>query len=137
MGQPVKLSDGLVMEARLVGEVMERSIAGQIEFWASLGKQMEMILTGGQIAKLIQRTESADLLARLEDVDSPGGRARLQAYLATHKFPRYWAHPEQDRTFIREEADGTKTVWRFEGRKWVEVKPVDAGESSIAAGADG
>ncbi len=119
MGQPVKLSDALVMEARIAGEAMQRSIAGQVEFWASLGKQMELILTGGQIANLIQRTSMADLLARLDDVDSPAGRARLQDYLKTHEFPRYWAHPEQAHMFIREEADGTKTVGRFEGREWV------------------
>ena len=127
MGQPVKLSDALVMEARIAGEAMQRSIAGQVEFWASLGRQMEMILTGGQISNLIQRTETADLLARLDDVDSPNGRARLQAYLETHKFPRFWAHPEQARMFIREEADGTQTVGRFEGRTWAAVEPACAG----------
>jgi hypothetical protein len=36
MSQPVKLSDDLVLDARLVGELLERSIAGQIEFWAQL-----------------------------------------------------------------------------------------------------
>lgn len=34
MSQPVKLSDGLVLDARITGEIAERSIAGQIEFWA-------------------------------------------------------------------------------------------------------
>jgi hypothetical protein len=133
MGQPVKLSDALVMDARIAGEAMQRSIAGQVEFWASLGKQMEMILTGGQIAKLIQRTEMADLLARLDDVNSPDGRARLQAYLKTHKFPRYWAHPEQARLFIREEADGAKSVGRFEGREWIEID-VLAGDAEPVGG---
>ena len=38
MSQPVKLSDGLVLDARLTGEVFQRSIAGQIEFWARLGR---------------------------------------------------------------------------------------------------
>jgi hypothetical protein len=32
MSQPVKLSDQLVLDARLTGDVAERSIAGQIEF---------------------------------------------------------------------------------------------------------
>ena len=32
MGQPVKLSDKLVLDARIVGETTERSIAGQVEF---------------------------------------------------------------------------------------------------------
>jgi len=37
MSQPVKLSDALVLETRLAGEIVERSIAGQVEFWARLG----------------------------------------------------------------------------------------------------
>jgi len=131
MGQPVKLSDALVMEARIAGEAMQRSIAGQVEFWASLGKQMERIMTGGQISKLVQRVSSEELMKRLEEVDHPEGRARLDEYLKTTKFPRYWAHPEHFRTFIREEADGTKSVGRFEGRKWT---PVDEPISVEASG---
>jgi hypothetical protein len=33
MSQPVKLSDALVLDARLAAEVQERSIAGQVEYW--------------------------------------------------------------------------------------------------------
>ncbi|MBX9692585.1 MAG: ParD-like family protein [Cyanobacteria bacterium] len=43
MSQPVKLSDELVLDARLVSELGERSIAGQIEFWARLGRAIELI----------------------------------------------------------------------------------------------
>ena len=38
MSQPVKVSDALVLDARLMGEVTQRSIAGQIEFWALVGR---------------------------------------------------------------------------------------------------
>jgi hypothetical protein len=38
MSQPVKLSDSLVLDARITGEVVERSIAGQVEYWAKLGR---------------------------------------------------------------------------------------------------
>ena len=44
MSQPVKVSDSLVLDARLTGEVAERSIAGQIEFWARLGRAIEPLL---------------------------------------------------------------------------------------------
>jgi hypothetical protein len=44
--QPVELSDSLVLDARLTGEVAQRSIAGQIEFWASLGRAIESLLRG-------------------------------------------------------------------------------------------
>ena len=46
MGQPVKLSESLVLDARLTGEVAERSIAGQIEFWAGLGRGVESLSRG-------------------------------------------------------------------------------------------
>ena len=48
MSQPVKLSDALVLDARLTGEIAERSIAGQIEFWSRLGRAIEPILQGAQ-----------------------------------------------------------------------------------------
>jgi hypothetical protein len=46
MSQPVKLSDELVLDARLTGEIAERSIAGQIEFWANLGRAIEPLVSG-------------------------------------------------------------------------------------------
>jgi hypothetical protein len=34
MSQPVKISDELIGDARRIAAIAERSIAGQIEFWA-------------------------------------------------------------------------------------------------------
>ena len=45
MSQPVKLPDELVLDARLAAGAAERSIAGQIEFWAQLGRAAEPLLT--------------------------------------------------------------------------------------------
>ncbi len=45
MGQPVKLSDELVDDARAVVPFSQLSIAGQIEFWAGLGKSIEPLLS--------------------------------------------------------------------------------------------
>ncbi len=41
MAQSVRLSDSLVKQAQAVGEVMQRSGAGQIEHWAKIGKIAE------------------------------------------------------------------------------------------------
>lgn len=41
MSQAVKLSDALVLDARLAGNAVERSIAGQVEFWARLGRSID------------------------------------------------------------------------------------------------
>lgn len=41
MAQSVRLSNTLVKQAKAVGEVMSRSGAGQIEYWARIGKIAE------------------------------------------------------------------------------------------------
>lgn len=41
MSLAVKLSDNIVSDARIQGKVFHRSIAGQIEHWAHIGKIAE------------------------------------------------------------------------------------------------
>ena len=48
MSQPVKISDELILDARLTAEIAERSIAGQIEFWAQFGRAIEPLLEGSR-----------------------------------------------------------------------------------------
>jgi len=52
MSQPVKLSDSLVLDARITSEVAQRSIAGQIEFWAGLGRAVDGLLRGREVLAL-------------------------------------------------------------------------------------
>ena len=52
MSQPVKISDELIVDARLTAEIAERSIAGQIEFWAQLGRSIEPLLEGSRALAL-------------------------------------------------------------------------------------
>lgn len=52
--KPVKLSDSLALEARLIGETTERSIAGHVEFWTRLGRSVELTLQGQQVLRLCQ-----------------------------------------------------------------------------------
>jgi len=52
VSQPVKLSEELVLDARLTSAVAERSIAGQIEYWAQLGRAIEPLLQGAQALAL-------------------------------------------------------------------------------------
>ena len=44
MGMPVKLSDELVLSARIEAEGADRSITAQIEHWAKLGRAAEVAL---------------------------------------------------------------------------------------------
>ena len=52
MPQPVKLSDPLVQAARAAAQNAERSLAGQIEHWARLGRCVESTLSADAVASL-------------------------------------------------------------------------------------
>ncbi|MBV8660823.1 MAG: ParD-like family protein [Candidatus Dependentiae bacterium] len=41
MATSVKLSDEMVMQAKTMSRALNRSIAGQIEYWAKIGKIVE------------------------------------------------------------------------------------------------
>ncbi len=41
MSVAVKLSNNIVSEAKIISKALNRSIAGQIEFWAKIGKIVE------------------------------------------------------------------------------------------------
>jgi hypothetical protein len=119
MGQPVKLSDALVLDARIAGAAQERSIAGQIEFWAKLGRSLEPVLTGRQSTELRQTGKVRPLSELVATVETAEGRARTQAYLATRPYPHYRQFPGRTRVYIRTDADGAETVGRFVNREFV------------------
>jgi hypothetical protein len=119
MSQPVKLSDALVLDARIAGEAQERSIAGQVEFWAKLGRSMELLLEGRQMLALC-RTVGVTPLADLVDlVDTPTGREMLKTYLDSEPYPHFEAHPTQAGLLIRIEQNGERAVGRFVNRVFV------------------
>ena len=122
MSQPVKLSDALVLDARITGELVERSIAGQVEFWARLGRSIEPLLQGDQILALCRNAATRPLSECIESVDSPKGRERLTAYLESQPFPHYEAHPDQAGLLIRIAEDGRRTAGRFVNRQFQAVK---------------
>jgi hypothetical protein len=125
MPQPVKLSDALVLDARLAGDTVQRSIAGQVEFWARLGRSVERILEGDQVLQLCRARATQPLSHLLETVEAPEGRARLDTYLESLPFPHYEAHPTLAGVLIRTAEDGTLTVGRFVNRKFIAVKAVN------------
>jgi hypothetical protein len=119
MGQPVKLSDEMILEARVAGAAMGRSIAGQVEFWASLGRAMERVMTGSTVDAVRRRSSSMSLSESIETVNGPKGRERLAAYLNSRPYPRFVADPVEEGVFVREDADGSRTPGRFAGRSFV------------------
>lgn len=122
MSQPVKLSDDLVLEARTVGAVARRSIAGQVEFWARLGKSIEPVIRGDR-ALALQRSGAARSLAEsIESVDTNAGRNRVRTYLDSRPFPHFEPCPAEAGMLVRIDADGTRTRGRFVNRMFVEAQ---------------
>ena len=52
---PVKLSGELVEEARSSANLFHRSLTGQIEHWATIGRAVEAQLPGDALAGLLER----------------------------------------------------------------------------------
>jgi hypothetical protein len=119
MSQPVKLSNALVLDARLAGEVQERSIAGQVEFWAKLGPCIDGILTGQQRMTLVRSGDKRTLSEAIDSVDTPEGRGRVKAHLESEPFPHFEAHPTKTGLLVRIEVDGSRTVGGFVNRNCV------------------
>jgi hypothetical protein len=118
MSQPVKLSDELVLDARLTAEVAERSIAGQIEFWAQLGRAIEPLLEGSRALALRRAGSAVPLSECLSSIDSAEGRRRVVQYLGSRPFPHYEPVPGAPGLLTRVAKDGTRTVGRFVGREF-------------------
>lgn len=124
MTQPVRLSAALVQEARTTGETMERSIAGQIEYWARLGRAVEGVLRLEQLQALKKRGDLHALGEALADTDA--NRHKVSTYLEARPFPHFERGPHEGQ-LVKVDEDGTRTVGLFVGR---EFKPLDA---SLAA----
>ena len=97
MSQPVKLSDEIVLDARLTAEIAERSIAGR----------------AGTVPPL------AECLA---SVDSDDGRQRVRVYLNARPFPHYEPAPDSPGLLVRIDEDGIRTLGRFVGRAFHAAK---------------
>lgn len=113
MGQPVKLSDQLVDDARAVVPYSHRSLAGQIELWAALGKSIEPLLRGDRVLSLQAAGKERPLSQIVAEVDSATGRQRVADYLAQRPYPHYKPVPDRPELVCRMEADGSKTIGRF------------------------
>ncbi|HEX7899414.1 MAG TPA: hypothetical protein VF950_16730 [Planctomycetota bacterium] len=118
MTQPVSLSDELVIDARLTGEVLKRSIAEQIELWASLGRSLEPLLRGDQALALQRAGRVRPLSECLRGVDTPEGRKRVALYLEQKRFPHYEPAPGRPGLVTRVEQGGKRVTGRFVNRKF-------------------
>ena len=126
MPQPVKISDALLLDARRAGEVMHRSINGQIEYWAQLGRSIERLLNGQEIHRLRAAAPPPKLSEILATINEPSGRARLHTILDAKPFPHFRAVPGDRHLMERIDEDGTRTIGRFIDRKFVPAENAKA-----------
>jgi hypothetical protein len=133
MSQPVKLSDRLVLDARLAGETFERSLAGQVEFWARLGRAIEPLLQGTQVLALCREVAAQPLSALLDSVDTAEGRGRLAAHLESQPYPHHEPAPDAPGLLVRIEADGRRTLGRFVNRQFQPAKKPRGSSSKKAS----
>lgn len=118
MGQPVKISAELLLDARQTGGILKRSIAGQIEFWALLGRAIEPLLEGAQVMALQESGKVQPLSACLDMVDTPSGRRRVRDFLKSRPFPHFEPAPDRAGLLHRTDAKGRKSLGRFIGRQF-------------------
>jgi len=121
MSQPVKVSDTLILDARLTGAVAERSIAGQIEFWARLGRAIEPLLRGDKALALRRSGDVMPLSECFRSIDSPKGRQRVAEHLKTRPYPHY-EQADSPGLLTRIDAKGQRTIGRFVNREFQAVK---------------
>ncbi len=122
MSQPVKISDALILDARLASEVFERSLTGQVEFWARLGRAIEPLLNGDQVLALCRKGSAEPLSALIQSVDSATGRQRVTDYLHAQPYPHYEQCAEKSSLLVRIDSDGKRTTGRFVNRQFKAVK---------------
>ena len=121
MSQPVKISDELILDARLTAEIAERSIAGQIEFWRNSAERSNHCSKAPEHSPYGGPARSVPLSECLASVDSAAGRRRVVEYLESRPFPHYQPVPGSPGLVVRVEVDGTRTVGRFVGREFQAV----------------
>jgi len=122
MGQPVKLSDELVDDARAVVPFSQRSIAGQIEFWAGLGKSIEPLVRGDRALSLQMAGGDRSLSQLLSEVDTAKGRKWVEATLNSRPYPHYKPVSEHPDLVRRIEEDGSEIVGRLVGHEFEAVE---------------
>jgi hypothetical protein len=126
MGMPVKLSDELVESAREEAVNTDRSLTGQIEHWAKIGRSVETVLRhkdvqalkrsplGATLTPVARRAIQAALERIVTETDRSGLARRLKAGRTV-----YQSDPAGSGLTQRIAPDGTRTLGRFRNRRFV------------------
>jgi hypothetical protein len=97
-------------------------MAGQIEFWAQLGRALEPLLRGTQAMALRRSGEDTPLAELIASVGTSRGRRRVRDYLPSQPYPHFEPVDGRPGLLKRIEEDGTETVGRFVNRVFEAVR---------------
>ncbi len=128
----IKISEELAEAARAEALQADRSLTGQIEHWAKIGRGAESTLSA-QMAHLIKRfggdpqsVSDPQLLLRLREalthVHSSNHREKGTADFMNQNAPLYEADPLDPAGIVQVRPDGSKIRGRLENRVFVPVK---------------
>ena len=128
MPQSVKLSDDLIKFAKFDATGADRSVAGQIEHWAKLGRGIEPFLTGATVTPIkagaaagadAEPAVKAAVLAAVREFSESGNRSKIAAFLANQTYPQYESDPEDPARIVRVSANGDRQRGRLIKRKFI------------------
>lgn len=124
----VKLSDSLAEDARAASAGADRSLTGQVEHWARLGKAVEPLFTaptiaalkksGGDLSALEDERERVRILSIL-DAFHGTSREALREKLNLASKTVIEPDPGVPGGFIRFNPDGTSHKGHLQGREFV------------------
>ena len=127
----IKISTELAEAARTEAVHADRSLTGQIEHWAKLGRIAEAQMTV-PVVQVLKRTQG-----RLDEIeDSQLKRQVLAAFERFHHLPpekkrsligldkqvRFEPAPDTPGGFVRISPDGRRTRGRMDGRRFVPIE---------------
>ncbi len=129
MGMPVKLSDELVASARKEAASSDRSITGQIEHWARIGRSVETVLRHQDVQALKGPPADAALTvparravqAVLERLVTERNRGALASRLKAGRVV-YQSDPAGSGLTERVSPDGTRTLGHLANRRFVPAR---------------
>jgi ParD-like antitoxin of type II bacterial toxin-antitoxin system len=133
MPQPVKLSDTLVVAAREAASSAHRSLAAQVEHWATLGRAIEGQLTASESAVIknsVQEARGRYTTAPPEDLGEriaaaiartlqPAFSPSMRDRFARARTATYGAHPDFPGKLVRRDPDGTLSTGRMVDRQFI------------------
>ena len=121
---PLRIDGNLLNEAKVSGQVFHRSIAQQVEHWASLGRVLEKVLMVSSVAKVKRLSRPVDLDRALARSHSTAGKTKTLALLASKKGPLYGTKPGRPNVLLQYRPDGKVAAGEMTKGEFVRAKSV-------------